>query len=213
MPDRNVFTTTGFVIALFMAYFAMADQSFGDFLVAAALLPFSQLCYYVAYKIWEMTTQQDVPPSTTATASTLRPWRTNAIIYGKVPGIPTLDELVAMRPLEFEQNVSQTFQRMGYETHLTGHRDQGVDVIATKGTERIAIQCKRYRGMVGNAAVQEVYGGAALHECTKSMVITTSGFTLSAQALAKVTGTTLVRGWEYVNMIREDIRNDEVDNA
>jgi HJR/Mrr/RecB family endonuclease len=40
---------------------------------------------------------------------------------------------------------------LGYRaTVLGGSGDQGVDVIATAGKERIAIQCKNYAKPVGN---------------------------------------------------------------
>jgi restriction system protein len=52
---------------------------------------------------------------------------------------------------QFEGFVAEIMRGLGYRaTVLGGSGDQGVDVIATAGKERIAIQCKNYAKPVGN---------------------------------------------------------------
>lgn len=54
-----------------------------------------------------------------------------------------------MTPREFEQFVAQHYREKGYDVETTPYSgDYGVDVIAQKGEERIAIQVKMY----GNSA-------------------------------------------------------------
>ena len=70
--------------------------------------------------------------------------------------------------------------------------DQGVDVLATKGDERIAIQAKCYmNGVIGNHAVMEVVGGKKYYDATRCMVITNRTFTKSARELADKNNVTL----------------------
>lgn len=52
-----------------------------------------------------------------------------------------------MTPQEFEQYVSERYQELGYKNILTPYSgDWGIDVIATKVNEKIAIQAKMYGG-------------------------------------------------------------------
>ena len=52
-----------------------------------------------------------------------------------------------MAPKEYEQYIASIFQNQGYKTLVTPYsNDWGIDVIAIKGKEKIAIQAK----MCGN---------------------------------------------------------------
>ena len=97
-----------------------------------------------------------------------------------------LDRIDAMSGIEFEQYVAAVLQGLGYTgvtfTKTTG--DFGVDLIATKGTGKIAVQCKRQAAPVGIAAIQQVVAGAAMYHCTATMVATNRLFTPAAQKLA-----------------------------
>lgn len=83
-----------------------------------------------------------------------------------------LATLSALSPLEFEAHVAGTYRSLGYRTDMTpGSGDQGVDVIAANDTERVAIQCKRWSGNVGNDAVQAVHAGKDWYHCTRAAVV------------------------------------------
>ncbi len=98
--------------------------------------------------------------------------------------IETIDK---MEGLEFETFVGKLFRAMGYQVEVTkSSGDQGVDVIATKGDEKLGIQAKRYSKSVDNTAVQEVVAGKSMYNLTKMMVLTNNTFTASAKELAKV---------------------------
>jgi len=64
--------------------------------------------------------------------------------------------------------------------------------LATKGSERLGIQAKRYTGTVGLSAIQEVVAGAKYYNTTKSMVITNSNFSKNAISLAEKNDVTLI---------------------
>ena len=75
-----------------------------------------------------------------------------------------------------------------------------MDVIATRGSERIAVQCKNHAKPVGNKPVQEVYAGAQHHRCTAAWVVAPEGFTKGAVDLARSVAVSLhdaqaLRGW------------------
>jgi len=92
-------------------------------------------------------------------------------------------------PYQFEELISDLFERMGYKTQVTKKSgDFGVDVIATKGGETIAIQAKKYSpgNNVGNRDVQRMLGAMSFrdYKANKGIIITTSDFTIQAQEQA-----------------------------
>lgn len=107
-----------------------------------------------------------------------------------------IEDIDEMSGDEFEQAVCRLFCKMGYSAYVTKQSgDQGVDVVAERGSVRIGIQTKRYGYPVGNSAVQETIAGRAFYGCTGSMVITNSTFTKSAIELARVNSVVL---WDRV---------------
>ncbi len=90
-----------------------------------------------------------------------------------------------MRGVDFENYVAARLGNAGFAvstTPFTG--DYGVDLIAKRGAECIAVQCKRYGKPVGVAAVQQVVAGALHYHCTSSMVVSNQEFTREAMVLA-----------------------------
>ena len=98
----------------------------------------------------------------------------------------SIDDVDLMTGVEFENFVADIFRRNGFTIDMTPTSgDQGVDIIASKGIQRIGIQVKRYSGNVGNAAIQEVVGGLKFYGLTKMIVVTNRYFTNSADKLAE----------------------------
>ncbi|HSN78654.1 MAG TPA: restriction endonuclease [Anaerolineae bacterium] len=94
----------------------------------------------------------------------------------------TLDDLLALSPSEFETWVQQLFRSRGYFTRNTPDSgDHGVDlwVVSPQG-EQAVVQCKRYRGVVSESTVRELYG-VMQHEGTPRGFLVTTG-SISAAA-------------------------------
>lgn len=105
---------------------------------------------------------------------------------------------------DFEVWVAKMLRKDGWKTEVTqGSGDQGVDVIASRGRIRMGIQCKRYKGSVGNKAVQEIYAGVAYYRLTHAAVVTNSYYTESAKNLAKRTGVYLLRCEDLVGLSKK----------
>ena len=98
-------------------------------------------------------------------------------------GIHQIDQLT---PFEFENWVTRFFQAQGYRAYTTQKSgDYGIDVIAEKNHQKIAIQVKKYNQPVGIKAVQEAISGANYYDCHEAWVITSADkFTTAAQNLA-----------------------------
>ena len=81
-----------------------------------------------------------------------------------------------MKPKEYEEYVASIFQNKGYSTEVTPlSGDWGIDVIAIKDSEKIAIQAKMYSDSsrkVNRAAIMQLYGAMAYQDCTKAVLAT-----------------------------------------
>ncbi|MFA4855263.1 MAG: restriction endonuclease [archaeon] len=97
-----------------------------------------------------------------------------------------------LTPYEFEEFVAKLFDAMGYETKVTKKTgDYGIDVIARKGKDVIAIQVKQFAAgnNVGNRDIQRLLGAMQLKDvkANKGIVVTTSDFTVQAEHQASET--------------------------
>ena len=97
-----------------------------------------------------------------------------------------------MKPIEYEHLVADYYQNKGYEIEITPYTgDYGVDVIAMKGDERIAIQAKKYGNSsrkVNREAVMQLYGAMAYRHCTKAVIATDGSCMADAVEVANSLG-------------------------
>jgi restriction system protein len=104
-----------------------------------------------------------------------------------------LADVDGMDPLAFEALVAALLNAQGFQTKLTpATGDFGVDVVATNGTRRIAVQVKRYGRTVSADAMGEVLVGMPHYGCNECMVVTNSTFTRPAIEAAALHPCTLV---------------------
>jgi restriction system protein len=99
-------------------------------------------------------------------------------------------EYALIDPYQFEHLISELFQKMGYKTEVTSATcDYGIDVIANKDQDTIAIQAKKYSkgNNVGNRDVQMLLGAMQFNsvKANKAILITSSDFTVQAKEQAK----------------------------
>jgi restriction system protein len=81
-----------------------------------------------------------------------------------------------MRPDEYEHIVADYFETKGYKTTVSQYsNDYGVDVFATKGKEKIAVQAKMFGGStrpINRQMVMELHGAKDYFDCTKAIIAT-----------------------------------------
>lgn len=110
---------------------------------------------------------------------------------------PAENPVNAMSGTEFEDYIARIARSCGAPvimTSITG--DWGVDLVIGRRPDRLAVQCKRLSRPVGASAVQEVVAGAAMQDCTRTMVVTNNEFTPAARKLAERHDCILVTGAE-----------------
>lgn len=105
--------------------------------------------------------------------------------------------------IDFEYWCAEALKVQGWHTVVSkASGDQGVDILATYEGMSVAVQCKRYSSPVGNKAVQEVFSGMHFSKSDAACVISTKGFTKSAEELASSTGVILIDA-ENINLFSE----------
>lgn len=104
---------------------------------------------------------------------------------------PDVDEIVAhLRALDwfqFESAMGVLFGHVGHRVRRTGGAspDGGIDLELTRGTDRIAVQCKHWQaGEVGVKVVREFMGAMVAAGITQGILIGSAGFSGPARELA-----------------------------
>ncbi|HIH73038.1 MAG: Uncharacterized protein XD43_1198 [Thermococcales archaeon 44_46] len=97
----------------------------------------------------------------------------------------------------FERIIAEKLKKQGYTVELTPKSgDFGADIIARKGNKKIAIQVKNQKKPAGVRAVHEALGGKLYYKCNEAWVVSRSGFTKSAEKLARKARVKLITAQE-----------------
>lgn len=128
-------------------------------------------------------------------------WRKNRI---RLSDTQTLEDLLALKPDEFEKLVATLFKAYGHQAQvLGGSSDHGVDVVVlSEENEKWIIQCKRYYGSVGEPIVRDLYGTMGHEGAQKAYLITTGSFTSQAKEWAVGKPIVLYDGPSLVKLIK-----------
>lgn len=101
-----------------------------------------------------------------------------------------------MTPEQFEHYVAKLFSDKGYQTYVSPlSNDWGIDVIATQGKEKIAIQVKMYGGSsrsVNRRMIMELFGASAYQDCTSTVLATNGDVLPDARLVADKLGITIM---------------------
>ncbi|CAN5772031.1 hypothetical protein BH23CHL7_BH23CHL7_05730 [soil metagenome] len=101
-----------------------------------------------------------------------------------------------MTPREFEAAVAEQLRSDGYDAQLTSYgHDGGVDIIAKRGDECLAVQVKMYGGArpVNRRMIFELHGAAAYFECNGAVMATDGHLLPDASEAAKKLGIQVIR--------------------
>ncbi len=94
---------------------------------------------------------------------------------------------------EFELYLEVLFEKLGYGAEqLPTTNDFGADLILVTGDKRIAVQAKRYKGNIGNRAVQMILGAKKYYGCNEAWIVTNSFYTKAAIQMSAKTDVLLV---------------------
>jgi hypothetical protein len=109
---------------------------------------------------------------------------------------PTSTEaLHSLSPVEFERLVKHLFESLGYQVEVTRRsHDEGIDLLLDKGEEHSIVQCKRFKGQVGQPVVRDFYGTVVHEKAARGYLVTSGTFSFPARTWAEGKNLVLVDG-------------------
>lgn len=119
------------------------------------------------------------------------------VSLAKEVGVRGSEALGNMSWQQFEQVVGVIFRGRGYSVEHRGGNgpDGGVDLVLTRGAEKLLVQCKHWRAQrVGVTVVRELYGVMAAEHAAGGIVVTQGDFTEDAKGFAKGRNLELLNG-------------------
>lgn len=117
----------------------------------------------------------------------------------------TSKDLLRLSPKEFEDMVVEYYLTTGNKAKRTGTiGDHGVDVVVnTANGEKWVIQCKRWRGNVGEPIIRDFHGVMQHEKADKGVIITTGYFTSQAREWSRGKPLTLIEGDEFLYLLKK----------
>ena len=122
-----------------------------------------------------------------------------------------LDSLQNMPPDQFTHLIASFFEQMGYRTWaIDGSYDHGVDVLVYDGQgEKWVVQCKRYRGTVGEPVMRDLLGTMLHERASKAFLMTTGNLSQKAREWVADKPITVYEGEGLVRLVKSTIRNQK----
>ena len=122
----------------------------------------------------------------------------------KVQDQNNLAYLQDMDPHEFELLISDFFESLGYRTRpYEDQQDHGVDVIVYDGKgEKWIVQCKRYRGVVGEPILRDLLGTMLHEKASKAFLMTTGRISRKARTWIEDKPITVYEGEGLVRILK-----------
>ena len=98
-----------------------------------------------------------------------------------------VEELLSLQPREFEEWTQSLFIALNYKNVVLtpSSGDKGIDIRAEKDGKLIAIQCKKYKGVIGTPILQGFIGAMQTEGFDKGFIITTGVFSVGAEKMVE----------------------------
>ena len=96
-----------------------------------------------------------------------------------------LESLQHLQPERFQELMWILFKNLGWKVEETPFsQDGGVDGLLTKGTTTMVLQCKRYKGNIGEPTMRDLYGTYSHRKANGAILVTTGRISLPARKFA-----------------------------
>jgi HJR/Mrr/RecB family endonuclease len=130
-----------------------------------------------------------------------RRWK-NKNFQKKANSLHQIEDFLKLSPSDFEAMIIELYVRAGHKAKRTGATgDHGVDIVVeAKNGEKWVVQCKRWKGSVGEPIVRDFYGVVQHEKADKGILFSTGRYTAPAQEWAKGKPITLYDGNKLVDI-------------
>ncbi len=101
--------------------------------------------------------------------------------------LEALEMLRSLEARDFEETIAHYFRKLGNRVQCVGQTaDHGIDLeVRPENNVLWVVQCKRYRGSVGEPAIRDLYGTMKAAQAERAYLITSGRFTANALAWAE----------------------------
>lgn len=115
----------------------------------------------------------------------------------------TLEEMRSLSPSEFEELVAETYRAQGHRVQVVGGTgDHGIDMIVrSQRGETWLVQCKRYRGKIGEPIVRDFYGALKASDADGGAIITTGSISDAARLWAEGKPIKMYDGDQFLKIV------------
>jgi len=115
-----------------------------------------------------------------------------------------IEDLQILPPHQFELLISALFEHFGFRTKKVGRSgDHGVDLmVSNKSGEKWVVQCKRWRGSIGEPILRDLYGSMHHENAERGFLMTTGTFSQAASRWAEGKPITLYDGVGLIRLLR-----------
>ncbi len=115
-----------------------------------------------------------------------------------------ISRLIEMSRGEFQELVADLYRALGHAAVYTEEKgEQAIDVvIRARNGQKWIVQCKQWRGMVGELIVRDFYGVMQREQAAQGAIITTARFTPKAREWAKGKPIHLYDGVDFVRAMK-----------
>ena len=115
----------------------------------------------------------------------------------------TLEDIRSLSPSDFEELVADTYRAQGNTVQVVGGTgDHGIDLIVrSRRGDTYLVQCKRYRGKIGEPVVRDFYGTLRASDANGGAIITTGTITDAARLWAEGKPIHLYDGEQFIKVV------------
>jgi HJR/Mrr/RecB family endonuclease len=136
----------------------------------------------------------------------LKKYREKSFLHKTADKTRTPQDLLDISPAQFEKMVLELYSLHGYTATRTGKTgDHGVDVVVqTPKGEKWIVQCKRWRGAIGEPVIRDFFGAMYHEKADRGVLITTGTFTPRGSEWAQGKPLILVDGNQFLSTWKKE---------
>ena len=121
-----------------------------------------------------------------------------------------LSQMQKMDPIKFEWFVGWVYEQRGYTVKTTvASGDEGIDLELWRWGKKVVVQCKRYKGTVGQPTVRDLYGTMFHSGARAAHIVTTGKFSRQAEKWAAGKPIVLIDGNDLVALVNKMRRKQQ----
>lgn len=184
---------------MYLFYIEFADSGFSDAIFLTVLmLPAAGFIYLLVGNIFSKSTDNIHVQN----EDTYHQYEDELLAYNYWQNIRSVSYWDNLDGHAFERKVADLYKKYGYDAVVSkAGGDGGIDIVLTKGEEKIAVQCKAHNKAVAPAVARDLFGTMTSNGYKKGMIVSKNGFTKGVFEFVKDKDIELVDMDDLIKMV------------